>query len=132
MMHWPCQWTKDSYRKKDGTGFCFTDIHRCNQQKIYQTWKAMEGLVKKGLTKSISVSNFNQLLLESLLNQCEIRPLTNEMEMHPYLQEDDLVEYCKRKGIQLVAYCPLVSFHFGLATGFFSFITFFALSFYMI
>ena len=68
----------------------------------------MEKLVDKGLTKSISVSNFNKTLLASLLEHCRIPPLTNQMEIHPHLQEKALLDYCMSKNIQLVAYCPLV------------------------
>lgn len=34
---------------------------------IAETWKAMEGLVKKGKVRSIGVSNFTQSKIETLL-----------------------------------------------------------------
>lgn len=41
---------------------------------IIDTWKAMEQLVTKGLTRNIGVSNFGVSLLRDLLNGANIKP----------------------------------------------------------
>lgn len=105
MMHWPCQWTKESYRKSDG--FVFEDIHRCDRNALNKTWAIMERLVELGLARSISVSNFNTTLLKNLLSDCRIPPISNEMEVHPYLQEKELISFCRSNNILVVCYCPL-------------------------
>lgn len=71
------------------------------------TWKAMEALLKTGKTSAIGVSNFNIRRLQSLLSNCEVVPAVNQVEAHPYLQQPELVDFCKKKGIQLAAYSPL-------------------------
>ena len=50
----------------------------------HQVWKTMEGLVKKGLTKSIGVSNCTIPMLFDLLAGCKIKPVVNQIECHPY------------------------------------------------
>lgn len=45
------------------------------------TWKAMEEVNKKGLTKSIGVSNFNKRQIERLLQNCTIPPQTNQVSI---------------------------------------------------
>lgn len=44
-----------------------------------ETWKGMEDVAKKGLAKSIGVSNFSKQQLERLLKDCEIPPATNQV-----------------------------------------------------
>ena len=75
----------------------------------YKTWGDMEELVKKGLTKSIGVSNFNVQSLLDMLTYCEIPPACNQIELHPYLVQENLVEFMKKNSIQPTAYCPLKS-----------------------
>jgi len=73
----------------------------------HKLWANMESLVKKGLTKSIGVSNFNVQLLMDMLTYCEIRPAINQIEFHPYLQQTDLVSFCKKFNIEIMAYNSL-------------------------
>ena len=47
------------------------------------SWRAMEGLFKRGLVKSIGVSNVTIPKLELILRDAEIKPAVNEMELHP-------------------------------------------------
>lgn len=44
-----------------------------------ETWKGMEEVYKKGLTKSIGVSNFNKNQLQRVLDNAEIIPVTNQV-----------------------------------------------------
>lgn len=74
---------------------------------ILETWKAMESLVEKGLVKSIGVSNFTCPMVVDLLTSAKIIPAINQIELHPYNSQQDLVSFCKQKGINLTAYSPL-------------------------
>ncbi|XP_078033687.1 aldo-keto reductase 1B-like [Augochlora pura] len=71
------------------------------------TWKAMEGLVTKGLTKNIGLSNFNSEQVERVLKNCTIKPVTNQIECHPYLAQKELSEFCVERGILITAYSSL-------------------------
>jgi diketogulonate reductase-like aldo/keto reductase len=74
---------------------------------IHQTWQAMEKLVKKGLVKSIGVSNFTFPMIFDLLTYAKIKPVNNQIEIHPYNSQENLVKYCQSKGITITAYSPL-------------------------
>lgn len=71
---------------------------------IQETWTAMEGLVDKGLAKSIGISNFNGQLILDLLRYAKIVPATLQIEHHPYLTQEGLVKLAKEHGIVVTAY----------------------------
>lgn len=83
-------------------------VHWPISEKMQSTWKAMEAIQKDGLAKAIGVSNFLVDHLERLLSFAEIVPAVNQIEFHPHLQQPDLVEYCRRKEIQVEAWSPLM------------------------
>ncbi|KKY22670.1 putative aldehyde reductase [Phaeomoniella chlamydospora] len=91
LMHWPVA-LKDG--KLDDT------------VSYVDTWKAMEQLVYKGLTKNIGISNFAQHEVEDILSHATIWPAAHEFETHPYLQQQDFVDWNIRQGIQVIAYSP--------------------------
>ncbi|XP_044730730.1 1,5-anhydro-D-fructose reductase [Chrysoperla carnea] len=70
-------------------------------------WKEMEKQLKAGKTKSIGISNFNKKQIERILSNCEIKPSNLQIELHLYFQQNELVNYCKGKGITITAYSPL-------------------------
>lgn len=71
------------------------------------TWKAMEELVQAGKIKSIGISNFHQHHIEALLKTAKIMPAVNQIRLCPGAVPEDLVEYCKDKGMVVEAYSPL-------------------------
>ncbi|NKQ22301.1 aldo/keto reductase [Brevibacillus laterosporus] len=76
--------------------------------KYKETWRALETLYKKGLVRSIGVSNFHIHHLEDLLSVCEVKPMLNQIEMHPYLIQEELRQYCEQHGIYVEAWRPLM------------------------
>jgi glycerol 2-dehydrogenase (NADP+) len=74
-----------------------------------QTWLEMEKLVQTGKVKAIGVSNYSKRYLEELLPHCSIIPAVNQIENHPSLPQQEIVDFCKEKGILITAYSPLGS-----------------------
>lgn len=104
LIHWPMAFKEESGLFPEDNGrTLYSDVdYVC-------TWKAMEEAVRKGMVKSIGVSNFNKAQLERVLSCAEIKPVTNQVECHPYLNQAKLIEYCKSKNIVVTAYSPLGS-----------------------
>jgi methylglyoxal/glyoxal reductase len=83
-------------------------VHWPVKGKYMETWRAMEKLYKEGKVRAIGVSNFNIHHLEDVLAECEVKPMVNQVEYHPRLAQKELLEYCKKNGIQLEAWSPLM------------------------
>ncbi|WP_026694462.1 aldo/keto reductase [Peribacillus kribbensis] len=83
-------------------------IHWPVKGKYKDTWKAMEKLYNDKRVRAIGVSNFHVHHLEDLLQDSEIKPMVNQVEYHPQLSQLELREYCKKQGIQLEAWSPLM------------------------
>lgn len=75
------------------------------------TWKSMEELISThpDKVKAIGVSNYSTMYLDELLPQAKIVPAVNQIENHPALPQQEIVDYCKAKGIVITAYSPLGS-----------------------
>ncbi|XXG48592.1 hypothetical protein AAC387_Pa02g2994 [Persea americana] len=70
-------------------------------------WEAMESCQNLGLTKSIGVSNFSCKKISDLLSTAKIPPAVNQVELNPGWQQKKLRDFCKEKGIHVVAWGPL-------------------------
>jgi diketogulonate reductase-like aldo/keto reductase len=83
-------------------------VHWPVKGKYKETYKALEKLYKDGQVRAIGVSNFHIHHLEDLMADCEIKPMVNQVEYHPRLTQKELHAFCKRHGIQLEAWSPLM------------------------
>jgi methylglyoxal/glyoxal reductase len=83
-------------------------IHWPKGKLSLDTWKAMEEFHEKGLIRAIGVSNFLVHHLEDFLPECKVVPAVNQVEFHPELIQPELLEYCKKKGIQPEAWSPIM------------------------
>jgi alcohol dehydrogenase (NADP+) len=74
---------------------------------LLDTWKAMESLVDHGRCRAIGLSDIALDGLLPLYESARIKPAVAQVESHPYLPETELLEFCKEKGIVLLAFAPL-------------------------
>ena len=71
----------------------------------------MESLIQShpDKVKAIGVANYSVKYLQKLLAQSTITPAANQIENHPLLPQQEIVDFCKEKGIHITAYSPLGS-----------------------
>lgn len=75
------------------------------------TWRAMEKIRADGKARAVGVSNYTIRHLDELLARAKEPPSVNQVEFNPFLYQRALLEHCRRHGIQLEAYGPLVRAH---------------------
>lgn len=73
-----------------------------------ETWRAFEDLYKSGKVKAIGVCNFKIGHLEELKKTAEIMPMVNQVELHPQNSKNEMLDYCNKNKIQLVAWSPIM------------------------
>jgi diketogulonate reductase-like aldo/keto reductase len=104
LMHWPYAATYEGEDPKplhpDGA------FKVADSPTIGETWAAMEAVLRLSKCEAIGVSNFSIKTLEEVMKKTRIKPAMNQVEMHPYLQQNDLLEFCKKHDIAVVAYNP--------------------------
>ncbi|KAI1414770.1 Aldo/keto reductase [Hypoxylon sp. FL1857] len=97
LIHWPVAFVPGEDPKLDeGTS-------------IFDTWRALENLVRANLTRHIGISNFAKKDVEAILDMCTICPYAHEFETHPYLQQQDFVDFHKEAGLKVIGYSPLAN-----------------------
>ena len=74
---------------------------------LFDTWRAMESLVDGGRCRAIGLSDIGLDQLLPIYESARIKPAVVQVESHPYLPETELLEFCKEKGIVLLAFAPL-------------------------
>ena len=78
-------------------------------------WRALVEAVQEGKVRSIGVSNYGVVHLDELekwqktVSERERGTLSlGQWEIHPWLPRDDIVSWCKQRGVVVEAYSPLV------------------------
>jgi diketogulonate reductase-like aldo/keto reductase len=74
----------------------------------HDSWRAMERALADGKARAIGVSNYTARHLEELLARAKTPPSVNQVELTPFLQQRELVAFCRRNGVRVEAYGPLV------------------------
>ncbi|MGA2868573.1 MAG: aldo/keto reductase, partial [Verrucomicrobiota bacterium] len=74
---------------------------------LIETWQAMERLVDKGKCKAIGLSDVVLEKLVPVYEAARIKPAVVQVEAHPYHPQTELLEFCRQKGIVLLAFAPL-------------------------
>lgn len=110
LMHWPVPMNPNGNhplfpKLEDGS----RDLDRSITH--IDTWKNLEKLIQTHpeKVKAIGVANYSVKYLEKLLAKATIIPAANQIENHPLLPQQEIVDFCKEKGIHITAYSPLGS-----------------------
>src|SRR5277367_1091126 len=74
---------------------------------LLDTWRAMERLVDGGKCRAIGLSDVGLDEVKAIYEAARIKPAVVQVESHPYLPETELLEFCKEKGVVVLAFAPL-------------------------
>lgn len=95
----------------DRLGMDYADLYLVHWPvvgKYKETYRALEELYDQELVRAIGVSNFNIHHIEDLMGSCRIKPMVNQVEMHPLHTQKKLFAFCRKEGIQLESWRPLM------------------------
>lgn len=91
-------------------GLSYVDLYLVHwpvQRRLVETWKAMIKLLNDGKAYAVGVSNYSINEIKETIQTSDTIPAINQVEFHPFLYQKDLLQFCKKNGIQLEAYSPL-------------------------
>jgi diketogulonate reductase-like aldo/keto reductase len=104
-------WAESAFQKSlSRLGLDYVDlylVHFPPPGRLLSTWKKMESIAKRGLAKSIGVSNYSLGHLNRTLQIADIAPAVNQIHLSPYHYSKDLAESCRALGVAVEAYSPL-------------------------
>lgn len=72
-----------------------------------EAWKAMIEAKKRGMVRSIGVSNFLPEHLDRLVKETGVTPSVNQVELHPYFNQEAQRRYNEKLGIVTESWSPL-------------------------
>ena len=93
--------------KTDYIDLYLIHMHWGNDEEVAEIWKVFEEYYRKGVLKSIGVSNFTIENLQYLLGHCEIRPMVDQVKIAPGKANEELVAFCQANDILPMAWGPL-------------------------
>ncbi len=79
-----------------------------NDIPMEETFRGMQKLLDEGLIRNCGVSNFTTSRLEKAVAVSSAPIAVNQVEYHPHLNQRELHDCCRRHGIVLAAFSPLV------------------------
>ena len=77
-------------------------------------WQTLEELYKKGVFRSIGVSNFYPNTFSMIVDDAEVMPVVNQCETHVLYQQRKMMEYLKPYDVALEAWSPLAEGRHGI------------------
>ena len=89
------------------------EINRESGRFYYSVLSTPEGKAgveyfrRRGLARSIGVSNYHIHHLEDVLREAEVVPAVDQVECHPELTQVELADFCAGKGIAFEPWSPL-------------------------
>lgn len=82
---------------------------RPGQKPRLEAWLGLQDALKAGKVKAIGVSNWTPAHIDQIMAHPDVDtlPAVNQIEFQPWNQQRVIVDYCRQKGIRVVAYSPL-------------------------
>ncbi|MCR2817608.1 aldo/keto reductase [Microbacterium sp. zg.Y1090] len=80
---------------------------RPDLDRYVESWRALEQLRDRGLTRSIGVSNFHRSHIERILAESDTVPAVDQIELHPAFAQRELRAFIEPLGIRTEAWGPL-------------------------
>ncbi|KAG7312578.1 hypothetical protein JYU34_000878 [Plutella xylostella] len=104
LMHWPVALNED---------YSFASID------YLDTWRGLEDVQRRGLARSIGLSNFNRQQVARVIKEGSVKPAVLQIEAHPQIVQQDLVTYAQSEGLIIMGFSPLGSLvsRFGMEAG---------------
>jgi diketogulonate reductase-like aldo/keto reductase len=75
--------------------------------RYVEAWRALVELRKRGLVRSIGVSNFTERHLRDVIDDTGVTPVVNQVELHPYFPQQQMLQVNADLGIQTESWSPL-------------------------
>ena len=112
LVHWPYVTPGETKIPISSDPFCnLTSSATYDEKKCrLSTWSAMVMLYKRGVLRSIGVSNYNTTHLQEIIDAGLPLPTANQVSFNPYNYRTgraDLLEFCRNHQILLIGYSPL-------------------------
>ncbi|XP_073963991.1 1,5-anhydro-D-fructose reductase-like [Choristoneura fumiferana] len=85
------------------------NVLQFSSYEYLDAWFAMEGLVSKGLVRSVGVSNFNSEQVARVVEKGRLKPVVDQVECHPYMSQQRLSEFCDARDVRLSCFGTLGS-----------------------
>jgi 2,5-diketo-D-gluconate reductase A len=75
--------------------------------RYVEAWRALVELRKRGLVRSVGVSNFTEQHLRAVIDDTGVTPAVNQIELHPYFPQQQMLQVHADLGIQTESWSPL-------------------------
>lgn len=79
------------------------------QDRVLDSWRAMEELHKDGYIKGLGMSNFLPHHLNVVLRNMDVKPVVNQFECHPGYSQEATIRFCIENDIRPEAHSALGS-----------------------
>jgi diketogulonate reductase-like aldo/keto reductase len=83
-------------------------LHAPQGGHVLECYDVLLDYQKRGLIKTVGVSNFGVAHLEVLKSSGRPLPQVNQIELHPWWQQEEICNWCRANNVTIVGYSPLV------------------------